>query len=207
MGAKEIWAEECRKAFDARDWNKLWWVMKAATTPISGGLPSWLGGKPAASLFLARFLDSGGDMKLDYTFAFPGQSGWLYSPSMKNGISKLDTDARAKCLAKANAGEQNGLYENETRVDQGAATDGDCYYAIGKFILHGKYNFSVGNWFGKRELKIERVYWIKEAYDWQRGATGGIIPHDYPIALQDNGKAAVYTYEIIFGEPELKITF
>ncbi len=207
MGLKEVWAAECKKAFDARDWHQLWRVMKAATLPVTGGLPSWFFGKPVASLFLARFLDKSGDIKLDYTFAFPGQSSWLYSPSMRNGISKLDTDARAKCLTAVKSGKENGIYNNKVDVVQGADADGDCYYAIGKFILKGEYKFSVTNWLGKREVKIERVYTIKEPYDWTPGATGGILPHDYPIALQNNGLAAVYTYEIIFGEPEYKIPF
>jgi hypothetical protein len=201
MGAKEIWGQECKKAFDAQDWHKLWKIMYA------GAVGAAFVGTPVASFFLRRFLDKGGNIELDYTLAFPGQSNWLFSPSVKNGIAKLDTDARAKCIAFAKSDTQSGLYENETRVDQGAASDGDCYYAIGKFILKGKYKFSVGNWFGKRELKIERVYRIEEAYNWERGAKGGILPHDYPIALQDNGLASEYFYKIIFGEPEFKITF
>jgi hypothetical protein len=205
MGLKEAWANECKKAFDARDWNKLWKIMYAATLAGATGGPFAVA--PNASFFLRRFLEKGGDIKLDYTSAFPGQSNWLYSPSMRNGIAKLDTDARAKCLTAVKSGKENGIYNNKVDVIQGADADGDCYYAIGKFILKGEYKFSIIDWFGKRQLKIERVYTIKEPYDWTPGATGGILPHDYPIALQNNGLAAVYTYEIIFGEPEYKIPF
>jgi hypothetical protein len=205
MGLKEAWANECKKAYDAKDWNLLWKIMYAATLAGATGGPFAVA--PNASFFLRRFLDKGGDLKLDYTFDPLGQGNWLRSPSVRNGISALDTDAKHNCLASAHSGTESGIYENSRRVDQGAASDGDCYYAIGKFILNGKFKFSTLSWFGKRHLKIERIYWIREAYDWTPGATGGILPHDYPIALQNNGLAAVYTYELIFGESEYKIPY
>ena len=209
MGVKEIWQQECKKAFDARDWDKLWQVMYA------GALGANFAGRPVASLFLARFLEKGGNLRWDYTDLInlpiePGNAGrWIKNtPSVKNIVSKLDTEARAKIMSQVNSGIKSGTVKNSYLVVTKGEVDNDCYYAIGKFILNGEYKFTVeSDIWGKRYVKMERVYWLQEDYDWTPGAKGGILPHDYPIALITAGKAAVYNYYIKFGEPEYKIPF
>ena len=209
MGVKEIWQAECKSAFDARDWDKLWNVMYA------GAVGAIFQGKSVASFMLKNFLLKGGNIRWDYTDVwnspvFPGLGDrWIKnSPSVKNITSKLDTDARANIMAQFKSGKRNGTFKKNYLVVTKGEIDGDCYYAIGKFILNGEYKFSTEkDFFGKNFLKIERIYWLQEDYDWTPGAKGGILPHDYPIALITHGKAAVFNYYIKFGEPELKIPF
>lgn len=207
MGLKETWAAECKKAYDAKDWDKLWNIMYA------GAVGAIFQGKSMASFMLKNYLLKGPDVKFDYTDfwnapVFPGNGdSWLKSsPTLQNSIRILDSNAKASVLGEVRAGRQSGLVENSISTRTDGNTDGDIYYAIGKFILHGKYKYKIETeWGGKRYVKIERVYWIKEPYDWTPGAKGGILPHDYPIALEKVGKARVFTYEIIFGEPEFKV--
>lgn len=199
---QRVWQEEAKKAYDAQDWNKLWWILKtgASLAPFAG--------KPVAAFMLDRYLTKGGDINLDYTFAFPGQSNWIsQASSTKNEVARLDTIARQRITQEVNKGETVGKLSIRGDVVTDGARDGDLYYALGKFKLVGEYKFSVEtNVFNsKRYLKIERVYIFSDVYDWDPKLKGGILPHAYPYALLAQGKAAVFNVEGKFGEREFYI--
>lgn len=199
-----MWQQECKKAYDAKDWDRLWWILKLSTI----GSPFM--GKKVASFMLDRFLTKGGDIDLDYTFAFPGQSDWISkATSTKAVVNILDNQAKPKIMAMVKSGQTSGFISIRGDVVTDSARDGDLYYALGKFRMDGQYKFNVENeWFGgKKYLKIERVYAFSDVYDWDPSLKGGILPHAYPHALIGAGKAKVFKVTGKFGEPEFKIPF
>lgn len=205
---KQLWQDECKKAYDAGDWQGLWNVMYA------GAVGAVFQGKSVASYMLKNFLLKGGDVNWDYTDLlnqpiFPGfGDSWLKNaPSIMAVANQLDSAAKTEVLNLVKSGNTSGTVYKDGHVVQKGDVDGDSYYAVGKIHLKGEFKYSIETeWVSnKKYVKIERVYRFDDYYDWQPGAKGGILPHDYPIALSRNGLAKEFWVRVKFGQPEFKI--
>lgn len=208
-GPQRVWRDQVTAAYLRDDLNQVWWLMKGAAT--AGGIL----GRPVGAVMLGNFLDSKGNVKLDYVgplsdlpTAFGRQSAWISNASaVKAKISPMDNSAIAEARRRVSAGTLSGVLSYSTSVETVDSVDPDLYFAMGKFALKGIYKFArVNQVFGSPFIRVERVYEATDLYNWDPPRSCGIIDHIIPFSLVRAGKAKNFDVLVRWGQPEYRIT-
>ena len=208
-GPQRTWRDQVTAAYLRDDLNQVWWLMKGAAT--AGGIL----GRPVGSVMLGNFLDSKGNVTLDYVgplsdlpTAFGRQSAWISNATaVKAKITPIDNSAIAEARRRVRAGTLSGVITYTTSVETESSVDSDLYFALGKFSLKGVYKFArVNQFMGTPFIRVERVYEATDLYNWDPPRNCGIIDHIIPFSLVRAGKAKNFDVLVRWGQPEYRIT-
>ena len=208
-GPQRAWRDQVTAAYLRDDLNQVWWLMKGAAT--AGGIL----GRPVGAVMLGNFLDSKGNVKLDYVgpisdlpTVFGRQSAWISNASaVKAKIAPLDSSAIAEARRRVRAGTLSGVISYSTSVETVDRVDPDLYFALGKFALKGVYKYAyVNQAFGTPFVRVERVYEATDLYNWDPPRSCGIIDHIIPFSLVRAGKAKNFDVLVRWGQPEYRVT-
>gem|GEM_PF-6405748 len=201
-GPQRAWRDQITKAHLARDYNRVWALMKMGAA--GGGFS-----RPMAGRFLHNFLDKGGDITEDYTGVFGAVSraaradSWISrAKAVQPKLRDLDREGTGAIGAAVRAGRCSGtLTTGVAHVETRSNVDKELYLALGKFKLRGRYKYRVRG----GQIIIERVYVANDDYNWDPPRQCGIIDHIIPWTLQRQGKAADFKVTVRFQRDTIKI--